>query len=153
MYSSDRLKTGTLRSLLSSSQKNGNILNALFFPMPEEGMGLFPFSTDSTAWKCTKGAAGFEQEASPPLADFRWGLAATAGALSWWHVDSNGLGTYVDTKAGLKWWIVGRRKGHGHGFESISEVDTFCDEEYEFDEPNTEKWDVEAVILPPRTRL
>jgi hypothetical protein len=121
--------------------------------MPEEGMGMFPFSTDSTAWKCTKGAAGFEQEQAPPLADFRWGLASTAGAISWWHIDSNGFGTYVDTKAGLKWWIVARRKGHGHGFETISEVDKFCDGEYEVDDPNAEKWDLEAVILPPRTRL
>ena len=116
-------------------------------------MGLFPFSTDSTAWKCTKGAANFEQEKAPPLADFRWGLAATAGALSWWHLYSNGFGTYVDTKAGLKWWIVAQRKGDGHSFETISAVDTFCDIRYEVEEPNEEIWDLEAVILPPRTRL
>lgn len=121
--------------------------------MPEAGMGQFPFSTDSMAWKCTKGAAGFEQEKPPPLGDFRWGLAATTGALSWWHIDSNGFGTYVDTKAGLKWWIVARRKGHAHRFETISEMGTFCDKGYEVDEPNAEKWDLEAVILPPRTRL
>lgn len=116
-------------------------------------MGLFPFSTDSTAWKCTKGAAGFEQEKAPPLGDLRWGLAATAGALSWWHIDSDGFGTYVDTRAGLKWWIVARRKGHGHMFESFSEVDTFFKGKYEIDEPNQERWDLEAVVLPPRTRL
>ena len=121
--------------------------------MPEVGMGLFPFSMDSTTWKCTKGAANFEQEKAPPLADFRWGLAATAGALSWWHLDSNGFGTYVDTKAGLKWWIVARRKGDRHNFETISAVDTFCDKRYEVKEPNEEIWDLEVVILPPRTRL
>jgi len=116
-------------------------------------MGMLPFSTDSAAWMCTKGAAGCSQEQAPPLADFRWGLAATAGAISWWHVDSNGFGTYIDAKAGRKWIIVGRRKGHGHNFESFSEVDLFFSEGYELDEPNQEKWDLEAVILPPRTRL
>jgi hypothetical protein len=116
-------------------------------------MGSLPFSTDSAAWKCTKGAAGFTPAQAPPLADFRWGLAATTGAISWWHVDSNGFGTYVDTKAGLKWWIVARRKGRGHSFESFSEVETFFGRGYEVDQPNLEKWDLEAVVLPPGTRL
>jgi hypothetical protein len=68
-------------------------------------------------------------------------------------VDSNGFGTYVDTKAGLNWWIVARRKGHGHRFETFSEVETFFGGEYELDEPNLDKWDLEAVVLPPNTRL
>jgi hypothetical protein len=152
-YDSNRLMMGTVRSLLRSSEENGKILNALHFPMPEKGMGMQPFSTDSAAWVCTKGAAGSRQSQAPPLADFRWGLAATTGALSWWHVDSDGFGTYVDTKAGLKWWIVARRKGKEHDFESFSEADTFFDGRYEVDEPNQDKWDLEAVVLHPGTRL
>ena len=152
-YTDNRLRLGTVRSLLRSSEENGKILNGLYFPMPEQGMGMFPFSTDSAAWKCTKGAAGCAQEQAPPLADLRWGLAATAGSISWWHLDSVGFGTYVDTKAGMKWWIVARRKGHGHRFESISEVDTFFGTGYDMDKPNLERWDLEAVALPPGTRL
>jgi hypothetical protein len=121
--------------------------------MPEQGMGMLPFSTDSAAWKATKGAVGCGQEEAPPLADFRWGLAATTGALSWLHMDSNGFGTYVDTKAGRKWWIILRRKGHGHNFESYSEVKAFFSGKYQVDEPNFDEWDLEAVILSPGTRL
>jgi hypothetical protein len=74
-----------------SDQQNGHYITS---------MGLFPFST---AWKCTKGVAGFEQGKAPPLADFQWGLADTAGTLSWWHLDLNGFGTYVNMKAEMKW--------------------------------------------------
>jgi hypothetical protein len=142
-----------VESLLESSQENGKILNALHFPMPEQGMGNMPFSTDSAAWNGTKGGSGCSAERVPPLAELRWGLAATSGAISWWHVDSDGFGSYIDTKAGAKWWIVARRQGRGHGFESFGEVMKFFNGSYEVEEPNDEVWDLEAVILRPRTRL
>jgi hypothetical protein len=128
LYQSNRLVMGTVRSLLDSSQNNGKILNGLNFPMPEQGLGMLPFSTDSAAWKVTKGALGYLQGQVPPLGELRWGLAGTTGALSWLHLDSNGFGTYVDTKAGRKWWIVLRRKGDGHRVESCSEPDFFSAE-------------------------
>ncbi|KAF8810817.1 hypothetical protein BYT27DRAFT_7016126, partial [Phlegmacium glaucopus] len=80
----------------------------------------------------------------------RWGLAAMSGAISWWHVDSNGFGSYIDVKAGVKWWIVAQR---WDGHESFSEVMKFFDSSYEVEEPNDEDWDLEAVMLHPRTRL
>jgi hypothetical protein len=120
--------------------------------MPEQGLGSHPFSTDSAAWNGTKGAADCERDKAPPLASIRWGIAATTGALHWWHVDCDGFGTYVDTKAGLKWWIVARRKGAGHGFESFGELGTFLDG-FSHDTPHEDRWDVEAVILHPGTQL
>ena len=66
---------------------------------------------DSAAWNGTKGTANCGDDKALPLGDIRWGIAATTGALHWWHLDSEGFGTYIDTRAGLKWWIVGRRKG------------------------------------------
>lgn len=121
--------------------------------MPEEGLGKLPFSTDSAAWKVTKGAVGYLQGEMPPLADFRWGLAATAGALTWLHLDSHGFGTYVDTKAGSKWWIVLRRKGDRHRVISCSEPHVFFSGKYEVEEPDTEEWELEAVVLSAGTRL
>jgi hypothetical protein len=147
-----RVRKGTVRSLLECSQTGGKILNALHFPMPEQGLGDLKFSTDSAAWAGTKGAANCRAEQVPPLADIRWGIAGTAGALHWWHLDSNGFGLYTDPKSGLKWWMVGRRPGQGHEFESFSEVSTFLGG-YEVEEPNAELWDLEAVILTPGTRL
>ena len=67
--------------------------------------------------------------------------------------DSSSFCTYVDTKAGFRWWIVLQRKGEVHCFKSISEVEAFFDGLYEVDCPNNDKWDVEAVLLPPGTRL
>lgn len=150
----DRVRLGTLRDLLVCSSKgpDGKIVNALDFPMAEQALGSYPFSTDSAAWNGTKGAADCKRNKVPPLDSIRWGIAATAGALHWWHVDCDGFGTYVDTKTGLKWWIVARRKGTEHGFKSFGEVNTFLDT-YQPDEPNEGAWDLEAVILHPGTRL
>jgi hypothetical protein len=121
--------------------------------MPEEGFGRVPFSTDATAWRAAKGALGCSSEDSPPFQDIRWGLAALAGAISWIHIDSNGLGTYIDAKAGKKWWIVLKKKGEGRHFESCSEADGFFNGDYEVEVPNVDHWDFEAVVLGPGTRL
>jgi hypothetical protein len=122
--------------------------------MPEEGMGRWPFSTDSAAWKNTKGAKGCSHEEVPPLADFRWGLAAIAGALSWIHIDSNGVGTYIDPWTGKKVWIVLKPKGNGlRIFESCSDAEHFFSGVHNVDEPNVDHWDFEAVLLEPGTRL
>ena len=121
--------------------------------MPKQGFNSFSFSTDAAAWNGTKGAANCGDDKALPLGDIRWGIAATTGALHWWHLDSEGFGTYIDTRAGLKWWIVGRRKGIAHNFESFGEINTFFSERYDMEQPNLDLWDLEAVILPPNTRL
>jgi hypothetical protein len=51
--------------------KGGKILNALQFPMPEEGLGLFPFSSESAAWRGTKGWPDCNDLVLPPTADIR----------------------------------------------------------------------------------
>lgn len=128
-------------------------MNALHFPMPEQGLGSFKISTDSVAWEATKGAAGCVQEDNPPLADLRWGLAATTGAISWFHLDSNGFDTYIDSRAGSKLWIVGLTCGENPLFESISDFQTYFDGDYDEEDLNTSKFKLEAVLLPPGTRL
>jgi hypothetical protein len=120
--------------------------------MPEQGMGSFPFSTDSAAWNSIKGMNFCPADQPLPIGDIRWGLAATAGALSWWHTDSNGFATYLDSRAGKKWIIVGRRKFNDSTLESFSEVDIFLNK-FEIEQPNADRWDLEAMILAPGTRL
>ena len=123
--------------------------------MPERGMGSFLFSTDSAAWKSIKGTKYCPTDQPLPTGDLRWGLAATAGALSLWHIDSNGFATYLDPKSGAMFVIVGRRKFDGVGgshLESFSEVDIFLNK-FEAELPNADRWDLEAVILSPGTRL
>ena len=140
--------------------KGGKILNALQFPMPEEGLGDNPFSTDSATWRGTKGWAACDEKALPPTADIRWGIAATTGALHWWHIDSDGFGTYIDVKTGLKWWIVAKPKKHiplrgssHYDFSEFASIDLFTQSTYELEDPCTLVWDLEAVLLSPGTRL
>ena len=152
-YPDDRLRQGTVQSLLASLKGDGKILNTLNVPMPELGLCFWKFSTHSAAWIATKEVTDCPKRDTPPLSSIRWGLAATTGTLSWLHLDSSSFCTYVDTKAGFRWWIILRRKGEVHCFESISKVEAFFDGLYEVDCPNNDKWDVEAVLLPPGTRL
>lgn len=88
----------------------------------------------------------------PPYLDIRWGLAATAGAVTWFHIYSNGYATYLTSMAGVKQLVIGRRKSGEDNFESYSEVDIFLNG-FNLEDPNADRWDLEAVILPPRTRL
>ena len=139
--------------------RGGKVLNALHFPMPEEGLGANPFSTDSVAWCGTKGWQDCNNLELPPTADIRWGLAATAGALHWWHIDSDGFGTYIDVKTGMKWWIVARPKQATlqslchDDFAQFARTDIFMSSNYQMEKPCTSMWDLEAVLLTPGTRL
>jgi hypothetical protein len=140
--------------------KGGKVLNALQFPMPEEGLGVNPFSTDSAAWRGTKGWPDCNESTLPPTADIRWGLAATAGAIHWWHIDSDGFGTYIDVKAGMKWWIIAKPKrrisfqaSSQYDFSEFARIDLFTAPTYEMEEPCTSMWDLEAILLTPGTRL
>src|SRR5271168_1959482 len=149
----NRLKQGTLQQMLRCAEQNngdgGKILNALHFPMPEEGLAQHWFSTDSVAWRATKGRPGSADSDLPPPADIRWGLAATTGAVHWWHIDSDGFGTYLDVITGHKWWIVAKEKNKAPTFGST----TLFLGEYELEEPNTDLWDIEAILLQPGMRL
>jgi len=158
-----RVLQGTLQQLLDCSQMEGGkgkILNALQFPMPEQGLGENPFATDSVAWCGTKGWPDCGEAVLPPTSDIRWGLAATTGAVHWWHIDSDGFGTYIDVKAGMKWWIVAKPKAHislrgssQHDFSEFGSIDLFTRPDYKMEDPNTSMWDLEAVVLTPGTRL
>lgn len=83
-----------------------------------------------------------------PVASTRWGLAATSGAHHLWHIDCDGFGTYIDTQAGAKWWIIARPKDSLHFSQT-----TLFTESYDLGTPNLDKWDTEAVLLRPGSRL
>jgi hypothetical protein len=77
-----------------------------------------------------------------------WGLAATAGAMSYFHIDANGLATWIDVKTGSKYWILAKPK-KPLNFAAIS---LFTDR-YDQEAVNQDKWDLEAVLLLPGSRL
>jgi hypothetical protein len=83
-----------------------------------------------------------------PVMDCRWGLAVTDGAFHLWHIDCDGFGTYIDTQAGSKWWVLAIPK-EPFDFLDIS----FLTEKFQLDSDNGEVCRLEAVLLPPGSRL
>lgn len=152
-----RCKTGTLQQMLECANMAGGagkILNALQFPLGETDLSPMSFTTETHAWKATKDTAFCKADQLFPGDDLRWGLAATSGALHWYHIDSDGFGTFVDVKTGKKYWMCGRPK-HSQGIDSkpFSGISTFINESYDVNIPSTDRWDIEAVVLTPGTRL
>jgi hypothetical protein len=135
-----QLITATSDQLLkASATATGKILNALEFPMHLASLTPTPtFSTDLLAWADT--ATGFP----PPIGHIRWGLVATPGARTWFHMDSNGFNTFIDVKCGFKVWICIHDE-----FGQFISIDAFKD--FELDDPSG--CQIEMILLTPGTRL
>lgn len=84
-----------------------------------------------------------------PMSDMYWGLVATRNGFHFFHIDTDGFGTFIVTKTGAKYWILARPKDG----RSFSDTDIYVGSNYAIDEMNTELWDVEAVLLTPGTCL
>jgi hypothetical protein len=148
---SAQLRIGTLEDILDMAKDpDGAIVNALSFPLPLSAIKRDKLSGEIEAWRLTEGLPFCNNKALYPTSDMRWGLAATAWARHWVHLDCDGLGTTVDMLCGLKLWALFKPHLHGEP-DSTSHVDLFLDD---FDPAVVVKtWDVEAVLLTPGTRL
>jgi hypothetical protein len=132
--------TATSEQLLEASASDaGKILNALEFPMGTAPVSPTPkFSTDLVAWEITG------RGIPPPIGDIRWGLAATGGARTWFHMDSNGFNTFIDVKCGYKVWLYIYDK-----CGRFKVIDAFKD--FVLDEAGD--FQIEVILLTPGTRL
>ena len=148
--------------LEASKSSKARILNALSFPLPLSGITPSTMSSEIEAWRATEGRLFCSRTLAFPVGDIRWGLAATAGARHWIHIDSDGFGTFIDVKCGGKWWIL-FGPSVGGTKKDFAEIDTFLDN---FDtnaeiggrfdlkvEKNNTFWVAEAIYLSPGTRL
>ena len=148
---------GTLRHLLDAIRSDsGPILNALSFPLSLSGVKESPMSTEIEAWRLTEGLKFCPNAVNFPVGQMRWGLAATRGARRWAHIDSDGLGTFIDVQCGAKWWITFSpppTRGR-HALGSILEHLGDIDSEYlTIREKIEDHWVAEALYLTPGTRL
>lgn len=100
------------------------------------------FSSDLIAWEASQGYV--ESDANIPMADIRWGEAATAGACTWFHIASNGFGNEIRLKCGKR-ILIFIQDQHGE-FIIINAFNKF-----ELDRPGHNK--IEVVLLMPGTRL
>lgn len=149
---SSRHVRGALQDFLDSHRRGnlGTALNGLDFPMPQ--LNLFPetFATDVAAFNSVLGRFMCNNKTPYPRSSMRWGLAATSGAHHLWHIDCDGFGTVIENKTGFKWWIVGRPKDDANrDFPAISDFM----ENYEVDEVNNSKMDLEGILLVPGSTL
>lgn len=155
-----RCVQGTLQQLLDCTKivppSRAKILNALSFPMGEADLKPDKYSSELIAWGATKELPYCKTTQHLPGDDLRWGLAATSGALHWTHIDAEGFCTFIDVLTGSKLWLLARPKATtasgGLDYKQFSNIHLFSDG-YKFEEPNTEKWDIEAVVLRPGSRL
>jgi len=155
-----RCVQGTLQQILECTKvyppNKAKILNALSFPMGEADLKPDKCFSELRAWAATKELPYCKTTHSLPGDDLRWGLAATAGALHWTHIDAEGFGTFIDVLVGRKLWLLARPKATtGKGvfdFKEFTDIHLFLDG-YNLEGPNSEKWDLEAVVLSPGSRL
>lgn len=117
------------------------------------GLQRTSFASELQAWWYSKGLPDSGTKALPGD-DIRWGLAATSGALHWFHIDSDGFSTYIDVVTGAKLWIIARpRIAGGLGYDDFSRINLFLPGQFDLSDSSSENWDLEAIFLQPGTRL
>ncbi|KAH6868940.1 hypothetical protein BKA70DRAFT_1242686 [Coprinopsis sp. MPI-PUGE-AT-0042] len=162
--SAARSRRTTLQHLVEYSNiaiEKRPIVNALNLPLtpglcPEQ---KFPFSSEYVAWMCTLGNSLCLD--AYPTSHTRWSLVAFDGALHYLHINSDGFGTWVEVKHGAKLWVIARPKdgtfknkdGTEEAIPSFGDINGFLKFFGHGENPNSEYWDVEAMVLKPGSRL
>jgi len=144
-----RLKGVDKKTLLAAAHDptKRRILNVLdlpntgrLFPLPGN-----PLASCERAWYSVAGDA-FCDIREPFPSELTWFLAATEGAYSKWHIDSDGLATRIKPLCGSKLWILGRFKGRDTG-----SIDLFKD--FSLDSMNSDILEFVPIWLQPGMTL
>jgi uncharacterized protein YceK len=139
---------GTLLDMKEAHKAGGKILNLLDLPLSTTYDCPRGLSSDRFAWQCTLEGPMCKKRVEYPVTETAWGLAGTSGATSYFHIDANGFATWIDVKVGSKYWILARPKQE----LDFASIDLFTGS-YDQECANEDKWDLEAILLLPGTRL
>ncbi|KAH6869831.1 hypothetical protein BKA70DRAFT_1451693 [Coprinopsis sp. MPI-PUGE-AT-0042] len=147
-----RARLTTLQDIMEYSKlplANRPIINGLTFPLPP---GLrpeqeFTFSSEHIAWLRTLG--NHFCFAPYPTSSTRWSLVAFNGALHYYHIDSDGFGTWVEVRRGRKLWVIARPKDES--IPSFGDIHGFLQSFGDGKLPNEDIWIIEAMVLGPNT--
>ena len=120
--------------------KSRPILNALSFPLPLSGLLPSAVSSEIEAWRLTERMKFCPVEVHFPVGEMRWGLASMRGARSWAHLDSDGMGTYIDVQCGGRWWIT-LNSGRG----AFGSIENFLNE-FDTNGVDQGRWDVNSMV-------
>ncbi|KAJ8094097.1 hypothetical protein PM082_023305 [Marasmius tenuissimus] len=97
----------SLQEMHASKDRGGHILNCIDIPA-EAGGSWVPLKLASCRLSWTNIEDDEVQMDLPfPMRDMNWRLCGLSDALHDWHVDAEGLATWVTVLAGKKPWIVG----------------------------------------------
>ena len=131
-------------------------MNALNFPLGDDGFTPPSFSSDFHAFRRTKGLPLCKKKMPYPMDDMLWGLLVTAGASHNWHINSDGYATFIRVKTGMKWWIIARPRHNPNNedldFTTFADISMFLNN-FDTTNPNLHLWELEAVLLEPGTTL
>lgn len=108
-------------------------------------------SSDQAAWNQTSGECLYSIDIPIPIGDVRWGICATCGAFHAYHIDSDGVCTFMEVVVGLKWWIVPNLRVQDP--KILADIDIFLRHGFNIDGSSSALWGLEAVLLGPGTRL
>lgn len=143
------IRMSSLRDLLRSNEawlknKSGKALNALDNPRWSMEGADIPLSL-RTCLRAYFHTYRTESNKVPfPIPKMMWSLAATAGSFHYWHIDTSGMATFIYIVAGVKIWFVAKPRGTNTLSSSSGHFVNI-----KVDEPNGDKWVIEAVVLRP----
>ena len=101
------------------------------------------------AWDYVRGRP-FGGKSQYPTLDMRWGLAGTANAVTFLHIDSDGYSTFVRVICGKKVWGIYRRQPRQL---PLSSINLFLDKKFRLDEMLDQSFGLEAIVLQPGDML
>ncbi|KAG6883683.1 hypothetical protein C0993_004691, partial [Termitomyces sp. T159_Od127] len=144
-----KLRTGTLIDLFDAMRANPpKALNCLYLPDSHDSFPNLPYSTDTVAWKRTRRHTYCGDDRLFPVPDMRWAIASTGATTHYWHVDSDGFGTFIQVVTGCKIWYVATPKSGL--FDDFADVSLFT-HEYDISAANDERWNIARLVLVPGT--
>lgn len=122
-------------------------LSALDMPAVRDPFPVLSVSGDWFAWSQVNGQYSYcDSSDNYPISDMRWAIASTGSAHHYWHIGSNGYGTFLRVETGFKLLYIARPKSGS--FEDFATVSIFT-EKYVMYEANDDLWDTEVVVLEP----
>lgn len=146
------LQNGKLRDLLSGDgEEVGIAKNVLDLPLGDVTVPIPPRFSDVSS-------DDYSHNIVKPFVNVRdtksvtsWGTASTRNALSWIHIDDNGMATVVYPLTGSKWWVLVRFKKNDQRWDEMGDVSTF--DSWSVHEIDEDLWEAEAVHLDSSTAL
>lgn len=142
--------SGRVRDLWDNRHASGRILNALDLPLYDGNVEPNEYTSDLHAWDVTRGHHHIDHSSSYPTEHMRWALAGHENALTFLHIDCEGLCTDVTVADGGKaWGFLRERPGN-----PLSSINFFLKDSFRLDQVlRSSEYDFELVALRPRDRL